>query len=47
MKRFSVLVAGCAVVAMGLGFAAYQAAADAGGTISGTVKYAGTAPAGS
>jgi plastocyanin len=45
MKRFSVLVAGCAVVAMGLGIAAYQAAADNGGTISGMVKYDGTPPA--
>jgi plastocyanin len=45
MKRFSVLAAGCAAVAIGLGVAAYQAAADSGGTISGTVKYDGPAPA--
>ncbi len=45
MKRFAVLTAGCAAIAIGLGIAAFQAAADNGGTISGTVKYDGTAPA--
>ncbi len=45
MKKFAVLTAGCAAIAIALGLAAYQAAADNGGTISGTVKYDGTAPA--
>src|SRR5262249_51042320 len=45
MKKFAVLAAGCAAIAIGIGGAAYQAAADGGGTISGTVKYDGTAPA--
>ncbi|HKM99715.1 MAG TPA: carboxypeptidase regulatory-like domain-containing protein [Candidatus Binataceae bacterium] len=43
MKRFAVMVAACAAVAIGLGV--YEAAADNGGTISGTVKYDGAVPA--
>ena len=45
MKKFAVLAAGCAALAFGIGIAAYQASADGGGTISGTVKYDGAAPA--
>jgi plastocyanin len=45
MKKLAVLAAGCAAIAIGFGAVAYQAAADNGGTISGTVKYDGTAPA--
>jgi plastocyanin len=45
MKKLGVLAAGCAAIAIGFGVAAHQAAADNGGTISGTVKYDGTAPA--
>jgi len=45
MKKLAVLAAGCAAIAIGFGVAAYQAAADNGGTISGTVKYDGTPPA--
>ena len=45
MKKFAVLAAGCAAIAIGIGFAGYQAAADNGGTISGTVKFDGTPPA--
>src|SRR5215831_3468624 len=45
MKKFAVLAAGCAAIAIGIGVAGYQAAADNGGTISGTVKFDGTAPA--
>ena len=44
MKRFAVLAAGCAAIAIGIGVAGYQAAADNGGTISGTVKFDGTPP---
>lgn len=45
MKKLAVLAAGCAAIAIGFGAVAYQAAADNGGTITGTVKYDGTAPA--
>src|SRR6516162_9993571 len=45
MKKFAVLAAGCAAIAIGIGVAGYQAAADSTGTISGTVKFDGTAPA--
>ena len=44
MKKFAVLAAGCAAIAIGIGVAGYQAAADNGGTISGTVKFDGTPP---
>ncbi|HEY2483674.1 MAG TPA: carboxypeptidase regulatory-like domain-containing protein [Candidatus Binataceae bacterium] len=45
MKKFAVLAAGCAAIAIGICVAGYQAAADNTGTISGTVKFDGTAPA--
>jgi len=45
MKKLAVLAAGCAAIAIGFGAVAYQAAADNGGTITGTVKYDGSAPA--
>src|SRR5271156_1830970 len=44
MKRYSVVLAACAGVALSMSVGASIASA-AGGTISGTVKYDGTAPA--
>ena len=44
MKRLAIVTTACAAVALGMTFSAYSANA-AGGTISGTVKYDGTAPA--
>ncbi len=44
MKRLAMVTTACAAVALGLTFSANGALA-AGGTISGTVKYDGTAPA--
>src|SRR5262249_58071448 len=45
MKKFAVLAGGCAAITIGFGVAGYQAAADNGGTVSGTVKFDGPAPA--
>src|SRR5689334_909684 len=44
MKRYAVVLAACASVALSVSIGAGLAAA-AGGTVSGTVKYDGTAPA--
>lgn len=44
MKKFTFAMGACAAVALGLAVGAGQAAA-AGGTISGTVKFSGSAPA--
>jgi plastocyanin len=44
MKRFAIVTAACAAMALGMTFSAGSALA-AGGTISGTVKFDGTPPA--
>ena len=45
MKRLAILAAAGAAITIGLGIVTFEAGADGGGTIGGTVKFDGPAPA--